>query len=603
MLQPNKLLLLTVTATGLLSSCNFDAGNTGFTANTLPGSDNAVPNPPPNVVGEDDRKNGYEVSKYQRALMWDFIVTFAERGDLNRNDDGVWEANFRRTLRNSTQRFEGFDPQTDQPLPVCSDVKFADEGRFGGCSGTLISENVVVTAGHCLPSPVGPTGPLSPAQWARELQNWCDDQHVVFGFMKRSPSFQGNTFGDNDIYGCSRVLTVVDRFAQDWAFIQLDRPAINHTPASVASVDNLPKVGEQTIAITHPKSLPMKYDDGGAVTEYLDGFRFRSTLDTFSGSSGGGIFNSKHRLIGIHVRSPGDFVRSSETINGNKRDCVRYNKLETSPENAATHTRIHAALEDFCIQHSHLAPRACKVPDAADACAPCKDSQDCGPGLSCGDYDLSGVGRCMIPCTMDVDCALGSYCSMETTGWCKPIETSRCLGTWGKLELDSCGIASEGGLSECPVDSQCIRGRCRYGFEGNDGGSCDDAIALSLEHRATRVHGSTRHGSETLNASCAGARGQTAVYSFELEKEELVHATVFGHDTVMMMRQECDANNKDVACDDDGLGDSVEKGSEISVSLPAGKHYLMVQSFNSKDSREGTPFQLDLRIVRPTPAG
>lgn len=584
---------------GLCSSCAFDELSSELSSESLPGSQDIAQNSPPNIVGPDDRKNGYELSGYHSALMSNYIVSVVSNDSLTK-ESGGWKASFRNTLRNSPQKFDGFDENKDERVRVCSDLRFIDEKRLGSCSGTLISENIVVTAGHCVLEYGTKDGELDPQEHPQRLRDWCRGHSFVFDFMRKSRSKVSSFFDHDDVYGCERVLTIRDEGRQDWAFIQLSRPVVGHNPASVVSSDSIPAIGDRTIAMTHPKSLPGKYDDGGVVTAYLGNDAFESTLDTFSSSSGGGIFDSRHRLAGIHTRSPEDFILSSEMVDGKREKCLRYNRLETSPDNAATHARIDAALDDFCLFHSHFAPQACRVPIASDACIPCSESSDCGPGITCVDYDGEGIGRCLLPCRRDADCSFGSFCSAETTGFCEPIETSRCLGTGVVLKLDACGIPSGGGPEDCPVDSQCVRGRCRYSSSSGFGAACDDSIPLNLQNRATRVHGSTRYGAEHVQSTCSIAMGRTAIYSFELEEAELIHATAFGHDTVLMLRKDCESNESEIRCDNDGLGDFYERGSEISQSLEAGKYFLLVQSKRPADSKAGKPFQLDVRIVRPT---
>lgn len=594
-MAPVRSLLLFPLASLLFSSaCSFEGIPSELSATPLPPPANVAPEPPRNIVGDDDRKDAHEVSNYQAALMDNYVVSITSQRKLKKKKDGRWKARLSSPLSESTHKFVGFENGVDFELPICNDVKFAKQERLSGCSGTLISENVVVTAAHCLGD--------NKDNIETEAESWCRRGAIVFGYDHRVEGQHDGYFEEDEVYTCERILQVSwgkDRIGHaDWAFILLDRPVVGHTPASVVGRNNMPKVGDRTVGMYHPKGLPTKYDDGGRVTQIGQGHKIESTLDTFKGCSGGGVFDADHQLVGVHVGSASDFIQDYQWVDGERVKCVRHNTLEDKDRNGSDHMRIDHALNEFCDHNSYYAPQACRSDSEADACTPCEKSSDCGYGVTCLDRDGEGVGRCSYPCSSHADCSKGSYCSMVTTGWCVPVETSRCLDSATELKLDACGVPSEAPRT-CPVDSQCLRGRCQYSFSPQTGDSCNSPIKLNigLQVPRARVHGSTQYGSDSLQPSCANPDGLAAVYKFTLERKEAVRLSVFGHDTVLSIRSECESVDSEVGCNDGALGDIGHQASGLFRVLEAGSYSVIVHSDAQHNSSLGTPFQLDMEIV------
>lgn len=595
-MQSKGLTLLCISAASVLfGGCTFEDSLSQDLGSDRLVAPPAGPEAAFNIVGDDDRKDAYEVSDYKAALMSDYVVTLTSFNRLERLEDGSWKANRHGPLSESLHEYVGFDERLNEKLPVCRDVKFAKQKLLGGCSGTLISDNIIATAAHC----IGKTQRLIDLNQER----WCSNRAFVFDFAYTEQEKNTRILDKNDVYGCKRVLNAVlergTNFRRDWAFIELDRPVTGHIPASVVPMDSQPVIGDRTVGMYHPQGLPAKYDDGGRVTSFPSEFEIASTLDAFGGCSGGGVYDSEHRLVAIHWGSDKDWVEDSEIDHGMTRPCVRHNTLQDNDRNGSSHCRIHSALGTFCPSFAHLAPMACQnyLGRSAYICEPCESSWDCGPGITCSHHQESGVGRCSVPCQRNEDCPAGSFCSAEAAFSCAPIESERCLNSYTSQKFDICGVPTRE-AQECPPDSLCRSGKCRYPEDISIGKTCRRPIAIDMSPEIARVYGATDFGLEKVESTCSDATGDAAVYSITLDRERTLMATVFGHNTVLMIRKDCESMASEVACNDDGLGNSDELGSRIIQTLDAGTYFVLVQSYGAKDSKNREPFQLDLQFLR-----
>jgi V8-like Glu-specific endopeptidase len=187
-------------------------------------------------------------------------------------------------------------------LRLCSGERFRDQATAASCSGTLVSPNQVITAGHCITS-----------------QSACRSIKFVFNFYVtsyRNGQPQYAEIRDDDIYSCTSVVTRNSN-GDDWAVATLDRavPASSgHVPIPFLSSANqaLP-TGQELVMIGFPSGLPMKIEDGGTVIQPNAGHlrHFGATTDAFAGNSGSGVFTKDLNnpvMVGILVRGQTDYI-------------------------------------------------------------------------------------------------------------------------------------------------------------------------------------------------------------------------------------------------------------------------------------------------------
>jgi len=185
---------------------------------------------------------------------------------------------------------------------MCKDESFTEQITAAFCSGTLVADDVVLTAAHCVRE--ASTRPGDPA---------LSDVRFVFGFRAKNYDDPGRSqFGLEEVYSGVEVIAarrdISDRDAEDWATIRLDRPV----PATVANpiMSRRIKVakGMHVYAVGYPIGLPVKYAAGAQIRNDDSGASFKADLDTFQGNSGSGVFLSEtNELLGILVRGDPDF--------------------------------------------------------------------------------------------------------------------------------------------------------------------------------------------------------------------------------------------------------------------------------------------------------
>jgi S1-C subfamily serine protease len=144
------------------------------------------------------------------------------------------------------------------------------------CSGTLISANTFLTAGHCVDSSsVG--------------------EYAVFNYERARGS---TTLLTQSPFRIDAVLE--DSLGGvDYAILRLaGTPGITFGIAAVATAD--PAAGAAATIIGHPQGLPKKIEAG--TISALSGNQLRyGNIDTLGGNSGSGVIDSQGRVIGVHT--------------------------------------------------------------------------------------------------------------------------------------------------------------------------------------------------------------------------------------------------------------------------------------------------------------
>lgn len=191
-------------------------------------------------------------------------------------------------------------------LNLCPTEKFREQPIGAFCSGSLVGEDLVMTAGHCIKDEAG-----------------CAAAKLVFGYnIRKDGEAAVTTLPASEVYSCAKI---VKRFlggepgsenpagqslGPDWALIKLDRKVAGHKPLPVNRKANLKK-GDAITVIGHPVGLPLKIAGGATVRDFSKKGYFVADLDTFGGNSGSPVFNTKTKKIeGILVRGDEDFADS-----------------------------------------------------------------------------------------------------------------------------------------------------------------------------------------------------------------------------------------------------------------------------------------------------
>tara|TARA_B100001971_G_scaffold215148_1_gene258364 strand:+ start:24948 stop:25859 length:912 start_codon:yes stop_codon:yes gene_type:complete len=246
-------------------------------------------------------------------------------GDDNRLDLYEVKNNLFRTLAKSTAGMVSLDMLQDngdtfalnrlitleQGLNVCSSEKFADQPLAANCSGFLVSENILVTAGHC---------------YSGRAANSCRTHAWVFDYaMESRSSINTDLIEKENVYFCKKVVKVKFDNQQDFAIIELDRKVTNRKPVKLRKTGKV-QMKTPLVVIGHPSMLPTKVSPGGTVLLNNDQYQFTTTLDTFQGNSGSAVFNAKTGEVeGILVSGKTDYVPVRES---DPNSCMVVNKCD-----------------------------------------------------------------------------------------------------------------------------------------------------------------------------------------------------------------------------------------------------------------------------------
>ena len=296
------------------------------------------------VYGTDDRMEVYaHPSATHRAIAQTAIAVKLNESALDESDPSNVRVTYRRTLG---------EAQT-----LCAGEAFANQLDPGTCSGTLIDDQHLLTAGHCA-----------------DATSDCGGTRVwLFGFRYTSAGVLARLTSD-DVYRCQRILAYRDDSGADHAVVEFDRPVVGHTPVTVrTTASGLPN-GTPVTMIGHPNGIPMKIDSGGAITWTSPaGTWGRATVDAFNGNSGSGVFDAAGDLVALLDSGETDYVSAGS--------CNVVNVIDPPPtDDGEGLTYLAPVVEALCATPGLDSP----VCDCTGPCVPLPTGDRCedAPTLS-----------------------------------------------------------------------------------------------------------------------------------------------------------------------------------------------------------------------------
>ncbi len=375
-----------------------------------------------------------------------------------------------RRLRESVQGSFAIEaPPVESVYGLCGGERFTGQPTAAWCSGVLIDDDLVLTAGHCL----GDT--------PEEVDHRCGAMAAVFGYLYEDEDKLASIDAD-DIYRCRRVAswarTPRELEAPDYAIVQLDRAA---TPRQrvVPIRQRAVRSGERISLVGFGVGLPAKVEQGARVTDteqYAE--YFGAETDTFEGASGSPVFDDAAELVAVHTRGQFDW-----SFDDGCRASVR------TDEGNEFHQRVQTPIVDLC-ESGWPSLRLCRTePRCGDGVCSADESaavasclSDC-PQPTCGD----GLCEAMEPETCSADC--NPYQSLPS-GWICPEE----------FYLDQLGCDCDCGSRDPDCDDAGQLVFCAAGERCNSEGSCvggGEDVVSSLDGQAS-----------DSGCSCRAGRGQ-----------------------------------------------------------------------------------------------
>lgn len=223
---------------------------------------------------------------------------------------------------------------------LCAGQRFANDPTPAFCSGTLIDDDLVLTAGHCVTTAAD-----------------CASTRFVFKFARSSATALETVTAD-DVFSCASIVarseTQTAQGVSDFALIRLNRSAApRFVPAPVRRSTAALLTGQRVGVIGSGSGVPFKIDTGGSVRDPGNGSSFEATTDTFGGNSGSGVYElDGYTVAGILVQGDTDYV-----ANGS---CNVVNVCRETGCSGETVVSSHVALAALC--RASPSSRLCGVP-------------------------------------------------------------------------------------------------------------------------------------------------------------------------------------------------------------------------------------------------
>lgn len=226
------------------------------------------------VYGNDNRIEYYQASEKYKTLAKSTVALFKKSGLLKQSDGS----------------YQIIGKTFGVSHALCAAEPFREQTTAAFCSGSLVAEDIIMTAGHCISTVAN-----------------CNDVQFVFDFNVNETGETKRVPADN-VYSCKEVIHSEQAAnGADFALIKLTRKVVGRSALKLRTSGEA-KIGDSLVVIGHPVGLPQKIA-GGASVRSIKGEFLVANLDTYGGNSGSAVFNADSGLIeGILVRGENDFV-------------------------------------------------------------------------------------------------------------------------------------------------------------------------------------------------------------------------------------------------------------------------------------------------------
>lgn len=203
---------------------------------------------------------------------------------------------------------------------MCQDERFIQEKSISyACTGFLVAEDLLVTAGHCA---------VNVGEITNTSDDYCEAYTWLFDYTSKTDT---RKIPNENIFKCKEIVyavqTEVDGQSHDFALIRLDRPAQGRVPFKIANS----RIGlhQPVTMLGHPMGLPMKFADNARVIKNDVGRSFYTNLDAFSGNSGSPVLNHRNEVVGVLIAgNPANSTFTDQSLH-----CERYNYCDEQGRN------------------------------------------------------------------------------------------------------------------------------------------------------------------------------------------------------------------------------------------------------------------------------
>lgn len=179
-------------------------------------------------------------------------------------------------------------------IGLCLDEKFANHHSVNSCSGFLIGEDLVASAGHCF-----------------KTESDCAGKLIVFNVLEKNETSRGYKVSSRQIFECSEIVTTGFESEQfiDYSIIRLKTKVAGKKILKLRSQGQV-GLSDKVFMIGHPLGLPQIITKNVSVSDVDHPRAFKAKLDSFEGNSGSPVFNANtFEVEGILVRGEEDFLQ------------------------------------------------------------------------------------------------------------------------------------------------------------------------------------------------------------------------------------------------------------------------------------------------------
>jgi len=231
------------------------------------------------IFHQDDRKDFYQIQNEQIKKLSRSIPALIKKDKLNKTNMGY-------EIKTKTLS-SGFN--------FCDDANFSAEYQLANCSATLISEDLILTAAHCLDK--NPNDSFHPSKYI-----------IAFDYKKENP-LNIEFLPKENVYEIENEMPI---YVFDWdtmldiAVLKLKRKVKDREPIKL-NLNHHYAISTPLFVLGYPLGVSQKLTDDGVINSSgTQPNSFRHHLDTFSVNSGSGIFDANSlEVIGVHVRGTG----------------------------------------------------------------------------------------------------------------------------------------------------------------------------------------------------------------------------------------------------------------------------------------------------------
>lgn len=161
---------------------------------------------------------------------------------------------------------------------------YGGQAAMGRCTGFLVAEDTLVTAGHCVD------------------RLGCDAIRAMFGIYKEDDGDAVMPVAEQNVFACKKVLEQEFTALSDYAVIQLDRKVKNQKPLPVRETSEAMK-DESVGLVGGPGGVPLKLSGAGKVRpiEPSEAF-FVEGWEAVTGDSGAPVLNlMTGKVEGVYI--------------------------------------------------------------------------------------------------------------------------------------------------------------------------------------------------------------------------------------------------------------------------------------------------------------